>query len=442
MLKKFFLLAAFTLVLLTGALPQASFAAPSERVDVLFFWGKGCPHCAKEDPFLDFMARKYPKVNLQKFEVWDNSENLRLMIQTGERLGANVSGVPFTVVGERYFIGWMDEFTTGRQIEDAIIKSVEDLNPPPEKPASQITPPETSPAPNLQPPESSTSAASTTGIPDNETGVGQGRAPSLPTPTEEARASGMVIPEKLNLPFIGEIKTSSLSLPVLTLALGALDGFNPCAMWTLLFLIGLLLNMQNKRRMWILGGAFIGASASVYFLFMAAWLKLLLFIGFVFWVRVAIGLVALAGGGYNLKEFFSNPESVCKVTGSEKRRRVFDRLKDITHEQKFWLALVGIILLAFAVNLVELICSAGLPVLFTQILALSGIAAWQHYLYMLLYIFVFMLDDLLVFIIAMTTLQITGVTSKYSRFSHLIGGILMLVMGLMLIFRPEWLMFG
>jgi cytochrome c biogenesis protein CcdA len=92
--------------------------------------------------------------------------------------------------------------------------------------------------------------------------------------------------------------------------------------------------------------------------------------------------------------------------------------------------------------LVELICSAGLPVLFTQILALSGIAPWQHYLYMLLYIFVFMLDDLLVFVVAMTTLQITGVTSKYSRFSHLIGGLLMLGLGLVLIFRPEWLMFG
>jgi hypothetical protein len=53
-----------------------------------------------------------------------------------------------------------------------------------------------------------------------------------------------------------------------------------------------------------------------------------------------------------------------------------------------------------------------------------------------------MLDDLIVFIISMVTLQVTGMTSKYSRFSHLIGGILMLILGALLILRPELLMFG
>ena len=107
-----------------------------------------------------------------------------------------------------------------------------------------------------------------------------------------------------------------------------------------------------------------------------------------------------------------------------------------------YLALVGIVVLAFAVNLVELICSAGLPAVYTQVLFLSNLARWQYYFYILFYIFIFMLDDLLIFFIAMTTLRLTGLTTKYSRWSHLIGGILMLIIGLLLIFKPEWLMFG
>lgn len=250
------------------------------------------------------------------------------------------------------------------------------------------------------------------------------------------------IPSTITVPVFGEIKTKNLSLPLFTILLGALDGFNPCAMWTLLFLISLLLGMKDRKRMWILGSAFIVASASVYFLFMAAWLNLLLFIGFILWIRVIVGLVALAGGGYNLKEYFTNKEAGCKVTGTEKRQRVFEQLKKITQQKSFYLALGGIIILAFAVNLVELICSAGLPVVFTQVLALSNLAKWQYYAYMLLYIFIFMLDDLFVFFAAMLTLQMTGVTTKYTRLSHLIGGILMLIIGLLLIFKPEWLMFG
>jgi hypothetical protein len=133
---------------------------------------------------------------------------------------------------------------------------------------------------------------------------------------------------------------------------------------------------------------------------------------------------------------------VCKVTSSERRQRVFQKLKDITQQQKFWLALGGIVVLAFVVNLVELICSASLPVVYLQVLTMNNLPAWQYYLYILLYIFIFMLDDLIVYIAAMTTLQVTGLTGKYSRLSHLLGGLVMILIGFLVIIKPEWLMFG
>ena len=103
---------------------------------------------------------------------------------------------------------------------------------------------------------------------------------------------------------------------------------------------------------------------------------------------------------------------------------------------------IGIILLAVAVNLIELVCSAGLPAIYTQILSLATLDRWQYYLYLLLYILIFMLDDLIVFFIAMITLKAVGIENKYVRFSRLIGGILITIIGLLLLFKPEILMFG
>lgn len=200
--------------------------------------------------------------------------------------------------------------------------------------------------------------------------------------------------------------------------------------------------MKNKKRMWTLGITFIVASAFVYFLFLSAWLNFFLILGFVFWIRIAVGLVALGAGFYSLRDYHINKDAACKVTQGEKRKKTFDKLKDIIQEKGFLLAFVGIILLAFAVNLVELVCSAGLPAIYTQILSLNALPAWQYYLYILIYIFFFMLDDLFVFAIAMITLQAVGIQTKYIRLSRLIGGILMLIIGILLLFKPGLLMFG
>jgi hypothetical protein len=200
--------------------------------------------------------------------------------------------------------------------------------------------------------------------------------------------------------------------------------------------------MNDRKRMWILGSTFIISSAVVYFLFLSAWLNLFHFLGFIIWVRITIGLVALGAGGYYLYDFVKNRSGGCSVMGDERRQKIFDKIKNITQRKEFLLALGGIIALAFAVNLVELICSAGLPAVYTQILSLSDLNSWQYYGYLLLYILVFMLDDLFVFFTAMITLQATGIQSKYSHFSHLVGGALMLIIGLLLLFKPELLMFG
>ncbi len=389
-----------------GFLFGAEDAFANEEVNVYFFWGEGCPHCAKEKPFLEKMEEKYPEVEVHDFEVWKNSENRSLLTEVGKKLDANVSGVPFTVVGEKYFTGWLSEATTGKDIENAIQCALEKSC---EDPVGEVL------SPNQEEKEEE------------------------PCGCEEDSSA---LPSEIELAFLGKIDPSDFSLPMITIILGGIDGFNPCAMWTLLFLISLLLGMKDKKKRWILGTAFIVASAFVYFLFMAAWLNLILFLGVINWVRILIGLIALGGGAYNLKEFFVNKEGVCKVTGGEKKQAVFEKMKEFTQKKNLYLALGGIILLAFAVNLVEAICSAGLPVVFTQILTLSDLSTTQYYAYMLLYILVFMLDDLFIFFVAMKSMELTEINTKYSRASHLIGGALMIIIGILIIFKPGLLMFG
>jgi hypothetical protein len=325
------------------------------------------------------------------------------MQKTANELGISAGGVPFLIIGNKEYVGYA-EGTTDKEVESRIKYCLENNCP-----------------------DSVSAIVNPTNI------VSQNTAKNENNSNKEKKI--------INLPIIGEIDALDFSLPLLTIFMGALDGFNPCAMWTLLFLISLLLGLKNRRRMWVLGTAFIIASALVYFLFMAAWLQLILFLGFIAWVRTAIGLLAVVGGGYNLRSYVKE-KGGCKVTGNEKRQLVFAKMKAIAQQNSLWLALGGIILLAFAVNLVELVCSAGFPAVFTQVLSLSGLSTWQYYAYIILYIFFFMLDDMIIFAIAMFTLEVAGISTKYGKWSKLIGGILMLIIGLLLIFKPELLMFG
>lgn len=381
--------------------------------NIYLFWGDGCPHCAKAKPVLEAIDANSDSVNLYKYEVYYNAQNQKLLQSVADVLKIDASGVPVIVVGDEVFVGYSD--TIKSDIENRVKECTANSCP--------------------------DSVATITG---SELTIDRSKEPQ--TTNSQTQTVQNVDNNKddktISLPLVGDIHMRDFSLPILTIIIAALDGFNPCAMWTLLFLISLLLGMKSRRRMWLLGGTFIFASALVYFLFMTAWLNIFLFIGYVTWVKILIGIIAIGSGSYYLYDFYKNRDGTCKVTGNEKRQAIFQKIRHITHNKSLWISLVGIAVLAFAVNLVELVCSAGLPAVYTGILSTSGLDTWQYYSYLLLYVFIFMLDDLFIFIAAMITLKMVGVHAKYARMSHLIGGILMLILGLLLIFAPQLLMFG
>jgi len=397
--------------------------ASDYNVNAYLFYGDGCPHCAKENDFLKSIKDKFPTLSVYEYEIYHDRDNSLLMQKVAEKLDARSGSVPFLVIGDKYFIGFSETLTSS-EIKNRIEECLKNKCP--------------------------DSIASIVGVKSKSTDIVISTKPDNINILEkdyliDDQITNSTVEESekiIKLPFLGETNAYKISLPILAVLMGLLDGFNPCALWTLFFLISILLGMNNRKRMWILGMVFIITSASVYFLFMATWLNIILFLGFVIWVRLLIGGLALLGGGYSLSKFIKNKDNGCSVTGSEKKQRVFEKLKNIARQNNLWIALGGIIVLAFMVNLVELICSAGLPAVFTQVLAINNLSSFQYYSYILLYILFFMIDDLFVFFMAMITLQMTGITTKYAKYSHFIGGILMIIIGILLIFKPELLMFG
>lgn len=397
------LLAGVGLVLISGLVMGGVARAQEKRVTVHLFGAKSCPHCIAEKEYLEELVKKYDWLEGYFYEVGER-ENSELLLKTVQRLRVEVNGVPVTVVGNKSVVGFKDNGAFKDQFESMIVKVRE----------------------------------------GEEEDIVGGLKPEGYAGGEkiEGKEAVSIVQEKVRVPVIGEIKMKSLSLPVLTLVTALLDGFNPCAMWVLLFLISLLLGMRDRMKMWILGGAFILASGVVYFLFLAAWLNMFIFLGFVSWVRAGIGLFALGVGVYYLRDYCVNKAGGCKISGDEKKKRVLERLGKIVRMKNFLVALAGIMALAVAVNMVELVCSAGLPAVYTQVLSLTVMPTWQHYLYLMFYILIFMLDDVAVFVVAMITLRAVGISGKYARYSHLVGGVVMLMIGILMLVKPEWLMFG
>ena len=409
----------FTVIIISLALffSGSSFAQQSD-VNLYVFWSDGCPHCREEEAFLVDLVKEKPNVKVKSYEVSKSFSNSVLFSDIGKYLDADTRGVPFTVIGSNHYAGFGSAETTGKVFIELIesVESGEDYDIL-EKFFKERE------GENVE--ES---------VKDDDSGNDEKDNNDQKEPN--------LIPDELNLPLVGNINPKTLSLPVLTVVIAVVDGFNPCAMWVLLFLISLLLGFKDRKRMWILGLTFIVASAFVYFLFMAAWLNFFLFFGFIVWVRILVGLVALYFGYRNIKSYFDDKAGGCEVTKDEKRIKTLQKIKDITQKENLVPALAGIILLAFAINLIEAVCSAGLPAIYTQILTMNDLSTTQYYLYIIFYQIIFMLDDMAVFVIAMVTLNSIGIESKYARWSKVIGGVIMLLIGLLLILKPELLLFG
>jgi hypothetical protein len=246
----------------------------------------------------------------------------------------------------------------------------------------------------------------------------------------------------VTLPIIGEIELASFSLLLGAIFIGLIDGFNPCAMWILVFLITMLINLKDRKKMWILGLTFILTSGIIYYIIMMSWLQLVIQVALIQAFQIAIGILALVFSFISLRHFYRQTklDTGCEVTNPENKRKLISRAKKVISNNNLWLSALGIAGIAITVNVIELACSAGLPVIYTTMLAYNDMGTYQSALYILVYVLFFMFDDLLIFTLAVITFKVTGISSRYAKYSNLFGGIIMLALGIILIFFPQILL--
>ena len=238
----------------------------------------------------------------------------------------------------------------------------------------------------------------------------------------------------------GGLTVDRLGLPVFTLALGLLDGFNPCAMWVLLFLLSLLVRLRDRRRMALIAGTFVLTSGAIYYAFMAAWLNVFLAVGFSQPVRVGLALLALVIGAVNLKDFVAPGRGPSLGIPAAARPGLVARMASLRDTQALPAMLLGVAALAIVVNLVELLCTAGLPAVYTAVLTQQGLSPAAHYAYLGLYILGYIADDSVMVTVAVMALGSGKLGERGGRWLKLLSGAVMLALGGVLLLRPQWLL--
>ena len=374
----------------------------AKEINIYLFHGDGCPHCAEE---INYLSTLDPNdVKIIKYEVWYNEENATFMEEVKKNLSIKKQGVPVTIIGDSYILGYGNG--TDKKINRAIkyyqehdyIDAIEEI----------------------------------------KNGTYEKKSEKSDFEKEEEKSD-----EETSINVVGKkVNLKNVSLTTAAVLIGLIDGFNPCAMWVLLFLISILMGMKDRKRQWIIGLTFLLTSGLVYLLIMFSWVNVVAKMTTIIWLRNIIAIVALIGGIINFRSFIKSRDSGCEVVDDKKRKKMFSKIRKFTGEKNLVLALIGVMGLAISVNVVELACSAGLPIVFTEILALNNVSVFMSFIYTIIYILFFMIDDLIIFFIAMFTMKVTGISTKYNKYSHLIGGIIMIVIGILLLVAPNLLMFN
>jgi len=351
-------------------------ATPAPHLEV--FVRAGCPHCEAAKTFLDALQRERPTLRIAVHDIADDAAARQRLAGLVAEQGITSLGVPTFLIGTELLVGFRSADTTGREIR-AMLDRVTDA------------------------------------------------------------AASPAVPDSIQTGWFGEVRARDLGLPLFTIVIGLLDGFNPCAMWVLLFLLSLLVNLHDRKKMALIAGTFVAVSGLVYFAFMAAWLNVFLLVGFSRAVQIGLGAVALAVGTVNVADFFARHPGFSLSIPESAKPGLYARIRGVLQAEHLGSALVGIVVLAGLVNVIELLCTAGFPALYTQILTLRQMPSWQYYGYLALYNLAYIFDDSVMVTIAVITLSRRKLQERAGRWLKLAGGAVMAALGTALLLKPEWL---
>jgi cytochrome c biogenesis protein CcdA len=350
--------------------------APSRSVTLTLFHGADCPHCADERPFLVGLQHKYPGLVLDEYEVWYDAENLAMLRATAAEMGFNPSGTPVTIIGDRHWIGF----------NEAIARAMD---------------------------ETVSAALAGTTVADTSTAL-------------------------LEVPFLGAVDVAHSSLVVSALVIGFVDGVNPCSLWVLSVLLAIVLHSGSRGRVVSVGLTFLAVTVGMYAIYMAGMYSALDYIGKLAWIRLTIATVALVFGLIHMKEYFWFKEGPSLTIDDARKPGLYKRMRSIARADKSLPAVLGgTVVLAVGVSLLETPCTAGLPLLWTSMLASQGVGLATAAALFAIYMAVFLADELVVFGVAVATLRSSRLGETQGRQLKLISGSVMVTLAVAMFAMPQ-----
>ena len=393
------------------ALPSVSFSeeprhssldvtqSAPQPVDIEAFVREGCPHCATAEAFLATLSKERPELKIAISDVGKEPSALARLKAIAKAQRTDSVRVPATFVRGQLIVGYSPEANTDKLIRAAL---------------------------------ASKSAATAAPL------AVEGAAACDAEESLSCKAGPEVLPgaEQFEVTIFGRtISLDDIGMPLFTVVMGLLDGFNPCSMWVLILMISLLAPLNNRPRMLAIAGTFVLIEGIAYYAFMAAWLNLFLFIGLSRASELVIAGIAIFAGLVNLKDFLALGWGISLSIPDAAKPGIYARMRGILHAENLTAALIATVILAVLVQLVELLCTSGFPALFTRILTLKQMEGASYYGYLLLYNAAYMLDDIIVLTIGVITLSKHRLQENEGRWLKFISGLAMVGLGLYLIFR-------
>jgi glutaredoxin len=375
------------LIFAPGARAQVVSPVKPGTATLYLFEGRGCPHCAEEKVFLETLKTKYPALAVKEFEVWYDKKNAALFAQVMRAARVPRAAVPGTVIGNKVFIGFSE--STGQAIEDAVKACIQ-----------------------------------------------QGCVDALAFAGGPSAGQMQEHQKSVKVPLLGEMDPEKVSLPLLTIVIGALDSFNPCAFFVLLFLLSMLIHAHSRKKMFFIGGIFVFFSAFIYFLFMAAWLNIFLIIGQLTAITVTAGVVALVVALINIKDFFFFKKGVSLMISDKAKPKLYERMRNLLKSSNLATMTAGTVVLAVFANAYELLCTVGFPMVYTRALTLHKLTTLQYYLYLVFYNIVYVIPLAIIVLVITISLGARKLTEWQGRQLKLLSGLMMFFLGLILLIDP------
>jgi thiol-disulfide isomerase/thioredoxin len=415
--------------------PRAATQGGGQTI-IYFFWGDGCPHCAAAKPFLAQLTRKYPGVTVRDFEVWNNAANRDPLIKMAAKFGFEPSGVPTIFIGERYWVGFAEN-PLGREIEAYVASCA--MSGCPDAGAGIFGPakaaPTKPPVPTLAPPTVVPAGQSAPKLPAQPTASG---APAPAQPPAVAPAAPPAKSSTLNLPLLGPVDLATQSLALSTALIAFVDGFNPCSLWVLSVLLALTLHTGSRKKVFIIGLVFLTVTSLVYALFIAGLFTMFTVISFVGWIRIVVALVAFFFGAVNIKDYFWYKEGISFTIADEKKPGLYRNMRRVLQAGDSLPALIGAtVVMSAGASLVEFSCTAGFPVLWTNLLVAQGATALTFVALLILYMLIYQIDEMGIFLAAVFSMRASRLEEKHGRILKLIGGMLMLTLAGVMLINPN-----